>query len=43
MSNIPKSGKASRQPQVSLSTDFKIPGAVLQSRAKLQSPGVKVG
>lgn len=35
MGNILKSGPASRQPQVSQSTDFKIPGAMLQSRAKV--------
>lgn len=35
MGNIPKSRSASRQPKVSQSTDFKIPGAMLQSRAKV--------
>lgn len=34
MGNIPKSGPASRQPQVSQSTDFKISGAMFQSRTK---------
>lgn len=35
MGNIPRSGPASRKPQVSQSTDFKISGAMLQSRTKV--------
>lgn len=39
MDNIPKSEfQAGRQPQVSLSTDFKVPGAMLQSRARAPLP-----
>lgn len=42
MGNIPKSGPASRQPQVSKSTDFKISGAMLQSKTKVPAYRDKV-